>query len=98
MSCDVGRRPGLDPELLWLWCRPAATALIRPLAWEPPYGACVALKRQKDQKKKKKMQEPELIHNTSEERVTMGERAQKIGDRKGWQVIEQTRPQSLFRH
>ena len=53
VSCDVGRRPGLDPELLWLWCRPAATALIRPLAWEPPYGACVALKRQKDQKKKK---------------------------------------------
>ena len=22
--------------LLWLWCRLAATALIRPLAWEPP--------------------------------------------------------------
>ena len=21
---------------LWLWCRPAATAPIRPLAWEPP--------------------------------------------------------------
>ena len=25
--------------LLWLWCRPAATALIRPLAWGPPYAA-----------------------------------------------------------
>ena len=28
---------GLDPALLWLWCRPSATAPIGPLAWEPPY-------------------------------------------------------------
>ena len=27
-SCSVGHRCGLDPVLLWLWCRPAATALI----------------------------------------------------------------------
>ena len=33
--------------LLWLWCRLVATALIRPLAWEPPYAAGAALKRQK---------------------------------------------------
>ena len=33
----------LDPELLWLWCRPAGTALIRSLAWEPPYAVDVAL-------------------------------------------------------
>ena len=26
-------------------CRPAATAAIRPLAWEPPYVAGAALKR-----------------------------------------------------
>ena len=32
MSCGVGRRRGTDPELLWLWRRLAATALIRPLA------------------------------------------------------------------
>ena len=38
MSCDVGLRCGSDLALLWLWCRPAATALIRPLAWEPPYA------------------------------------------------------------
>ena len=25
--------------------RPAATALIRPLSWEPPYAACVDLKK-----------------------------------------------------
>ena len=27
-----------------LWCRLAAAALIRPLAWEPPYAADAALK------------------------------------------------------
>ena len=30
-----------DLALLWLWCRLAAIALIRPLAWEPPYAAGV---------------------------------------------------------
>ena len=35
-----------DPVLLWLWGRPAAPALIRPLAWEPPCAASAALKRQ----------------------------------------------------
>ena len=36
VSCGVGCRCGLDPELLWLWHRPVATAPIRPLAWESP--------------------------------------------------------------
>ena len=36
--------------LLWLWCRPAAVALIRPLAWEPLYAMGVALKRPKKKK------------------------------------------------
>ena len=36
-----------DLALLWLWCRSAATALIQPLPWEPPYAAGAALKRQK---------------------------------------------------
>ena len=44
VSCGVGLRHSSDPVLLWLWCRPAATAPIRPLAWEPPYAAGVALK------------------------------------------------------
>ena len=52
MSCDVGCRHGLDPVLLWLWCRPAATALIRPLAWKPPYAAEAALEVAKRQKNK----------------------------------------------
>ena len=54
MSCGVCRRLGLDLALLWLWCRPAAVVLIRPLAWEPPYAYAVgaALKSQKKKKKK----------------------------------------------
>ena len=40
--------------LPWLWCRLAAAAPIRPLAWEPPYAAGVPLKRQKKKKKRKK--------------------------------------------
>ena len=54
MSCGVGRRCDLDPEWLWLWRRPVATALIGPLVWELPYAAGVALKRQNDNKIKKK--------------------------------------------
>ena len=51
MSSGVGPGRGLDPMLLWLWGMPAAAALIRPLAWEPPYAVDVALKRQKKKKK-----------------------------------------------
>ena len=45
VSYGVGRRCGSDPELLWLWCRPAAPAPIPPLGWEPPYVAGAALKK-----------------------------------------------------
>ena len=56
MSCGVVRRLGLDPELLWLWCRPAATAPIRPLAWESTYAVGMALEKAKKQKTKNKKQ------------------------------------------
>ena len=36
-----------DPELLWLWCRLAAAALIGPLVWEPPCALAAALKKKK---------------------------------------------------
>ena len=47
MTCGVGCKYGSDLTLLWLWCRPAATALIQPLAWEPPYAVGAALKETK---------------------------------------------------
>ena len=37
VSCGGDLRHDLDPSLLWLWCWLVATALILPLAWEPPY-------------------------------------------------------------
>ena len=52
MSFGVGCSHYLDPALLWLWCRAAAAALIRPLTWEPPDATGAALKRQKKKKKK----------------------------------------------
>ena len=50
VSCAVGRRHGSDLALLWLWCRSAATAPIRLLAWEPPYAAGAALEKAKTKK------------------------------------------------
>ena len=61
MSCGVGRRRGSDPELLWLWCRPAAAALIRPLAWDPPHAEGAALEKAKRPKKKKKRKKNKVI-------------------------------------
>ena len=51
MSCGVGCRRGLDPALLWLWCRLVATAPIRPRAWEPPHARGVAQEMAKKTKK-----------------------------------------------
>ena len=52
MRCGVGHRHGSDS--VWLRCRLAAAALIRPLAWDPPHATGAALKRQKQKKTKKK--------------------------------------------
>ena len=57
MSCIIGHRCGSDPTLLWLWCRPAATAPPGRLAWVVLYAMGVALKRQKTKDKKKKKKE-----------------------------------------
>ena len=61
MSCGVGRRCGSDLVLLWLWCRPAATAPIQPLAWEPPYATVAVLKRQKRQQQRSRSQSDSLM-------------------------------------
>ena len=59
MNCGVGHRHGLELAMLWLWCRPAASAPIGLLAGEPPYAMGVALKNIKKKKRKKeKMNRP----------------------------------------
>ena len=68
MTCGVGCRLGLDPELLWLCCRPVVTAPIQPLAWEPPYAAGAAQETAKRQKKKKKKK------SNRTERLSVGQR------------------------
>ena len=52
----------MDPALLWLWNRLAATAPIRPLAWIPPYAAGAALEKAKRQKKKKKLLREQIVN------------------------------------
>ena len=54
MSWGVGHRSGSD--VAWLWCRLAAVAPIRPLAWGPPYAEGVALKTKKNTKNKQTSQ------------------------------------------
>ena len=44
----------LGSMLLWLWCRPAAVAPIRPITWEPLYATGAALKRKKKKDRKRK--------------------------------------------
>ena len=49
---DSGSIPGptqwvKDLVLLWLWCRSAAIAPVRLLAWKLPYAVGAALKRRK---------------------------------------------------
>ena len=46
VSCGVSHRRSPDLALLWLWYRPVAIAPIQPLAWELPYPAGAALKKQ----------------------------------------------------
>ena len=63
MGCGVGHRHSSDPVSLWLWHGLAATAPIRPLAWEAPYASGVAL--EKRQKKKK-----DVVHIYNEIRLS----------------------------
>ena len=68
VSCGVGYRHGSDPELLWLWHRLAATAPIRPLAWEPPHATGAALEKTNKQKT------AHMTHNKKRPILKMGRR------------------------
>ena len=61
MSCGVGRRCGSHLALLWLQCRPVATAPIPTLACELPYAMGVALKRQKEKRNRLRDIENRLV-------------------------------------
>ena len=86
MSCGVGRRHGSDPELLWLWRGLAATAPIRPLAWEFPYAVGVALKTKNKKKEggEKILHPYSFLHNSPNEedraRALKGRFSQRCGD------------------
>ena len=62
MNSGEDHRHGLDPELLWLWRRLVATALIGPQAWEPPYALGSGPRKGKKTKKQKKEEILKLSH------------------------------------
>ena len=74
MSCSVGLRRGWDVALLWLWCRPVATAPICRLARELPNGGEAPQKKKpKKKKKKKKAKCASEVDLTGESRQTKEE-------------------------
>ena len=54
VSCGVVYRCGLDPALLWLWCRLAAVVPIGPLPSELPYASGTTLKSKTNKQTNKK--------------------------------------------
>ena len=86
MSCDVGHRHGSDSELLWLWCRPAATALIGSPAWEPSHAVGEALKKKKKKKKKKRV----IVSKPEAGRVGSAPEPQKMTRSEGRYCYQET--------
>ena len=72
-SCGVGHRGGSDLTLLWLWCRPVATAPTGPLAWEPPYAARTSLK---EKEKRKEMNYRAMKRHPGNQCVLLNKRSQ----------------------
>ena len=59
----------MDLAWLWLWRRVAAAALIRPLAWEPPYATC-SPKKPKKERERKRERERERERNSHDDPKT----------------------------
>ena len=64
MSCGVGHRRGSDLVLLWLWCRPVATAPIQLTSLETSICHECSPKKTKRPKKKKKKKEKKTVNKT----------------------------------
>ena len=47
--------------MLWLCCRPAAAAWIRPLAWELPHATGAALKTKEERRKEETNSNPVIL-------------------------------------
>ena len=63
---------------LWLWCRPAAVALIRPLEWELPKTAPAALKKKKKKRIKRKKKNLKLTSDKHIEKLSKLKGKKKI--------------------
>ena len=61
----------LDPTLLWLWCRLAATAPIRPLTWEPPYATGAAQRNSNNNNYKKQKTKKKKNYNESNSELVL---------------------------
>ena len=78
--------------MLWLWRRPAATALIGPLAWEPPYARSEALEKTKKKKKKKKKTNTIKKYYKKENKTKQKKTTTKKNPRSTHQGAEETNP------
>ena len=75
MSSGAGLRGNADPALLWLWCRPAAVALIQLLAWELTYATGVTVKSKKQTNKQTNKQKKPKTQTFLQRRQTDGQNA-----------------------
>ena len=76
MSCGVGHRLGLDPELLWLWHRLSAAALTCHLAWELPCAVSAALKGNKT--KQQQQQQTQIAPNLCTKELTFATELREV--------------------
>ena len=56
-----------DLVLLWLWCRPAVTALIQHLGWESLYAMGVTLKKKRERESECKQECIDMGSNCASE-------------------------------
>ena len=65
--------------LLWLWRRLAATAPIKPLAWEPPYATGSSPRKKKKEKKRERNSDTNESPSSSGETREFRRQNEKLG-------------------